>query len=241
MANNNLEFIKYMIDNWKSVKGFSKDIWEKIAHSFEKGNKVLGFIKNKDRFNHYIELSKSAFTSKYSKYIIPSEYRGFILNAIDISEEYKKSKSLGDKLRASFKTEPKILRIYNLYNSGVLGFVFTEIDKMIEEKKNNEEIIGKISKELDDKINDKSIIYVSQDNTKEDIYSDVVYQLSIKKYCIIYGANKNNVDKVKYVENKVLENDKDEKYYIKSEQQIMNGISHIKLLICEKSITINIT
>lgn len=240
MANDKLDFIKYIIDNWKSVKEIGKEIWEKIANSFEKGEKILGFIKNKDRFIHYIELSKSAFNSRYAKYIIPSEYRGYILNAIDISEEYKKSKEQGDKLRTSFKNESKILRIYNLYNSGVLGFIFTEIDKMVEEKKNNEEIIGKISKELDDKINDKSIIYVNQESTKEDIYSDVVYQLKVKTYCIIYGASKSNVAKVKYVENKVLENDKDEKYYIKSEQQVMNGISHIKLVIYEKSsITLN--
>lgn len=48
---------------------------------------------------------------------------------------------------------------------------------------------------------------MNQEDTKEMIYSEVIYQLKVKKYCIIYGASKSNVDKVKYVEDKILEND----------------------------------
>ncbi len=233
----NLEIINALIKNWDKVEKISSEVWKKVKLLFDKGNKSLGFIKRKSIFLNYLEISQKSFIERYSKYIVPAEYRGYLLESIVISKLYKKGKLKdADKKRSELnKVNKNAGRIYNLYNTGILNILFEKIDDLIKEGKNEEEIRGIVSKELDDLINDKSIIYANFFHNEEDLYEKVKTQLINNRYCLIYGSG-DNVKKIKYLFDKILDDSDLDNFEIKHNKKKIGGVQHFNLFIVEKII-----
>lgn len=148
---------------------------------------------------------------------------------------YKNHKTKdADRKRSELgKTNPKALRIYNLYNSGILSLLFEKIEHLLVEDRNDEEIRGTVSKELDDLINDKSIIYVNLYHNEEELFYKVKEQLSTNRYCLVYGSG-DNVKKIKYLFDKVIGDSDLDNFEVKHNKKTIGGISHFNLLIFEK-------
>lgn len=230
-----IDIIKELIANWDKIEKISSVVWDKIKALFEMGDKQVGFIRRKSIFLNYYAISQKSFIKNYAKYIIPTEYRGYLLEAIFISKLYKdgKIKDADSKRSELGKINPKGLRIYNLYNSGILNLLFEKIDHLLKEGKNEEEIRGIVSKELDDLINDKSIIYVNLFHNPDELYQKVRSQISTNGYCLVYGSG-DNVKKIKNIFDRVIEDPDLEDFEIKHNKKVIGGVSHFNLLIFEK-------
>ncbi len=229
------ETIKFIIQNWNQIEKISSLLWKKIKKLFE--HKEIGFIKRKKLFLSYYELSRNSFITRYAKYIIPTEYRAYLLESIAISNLYKKGKrEEADKKRLELgKINPRALRIYNLYNSGILSSLFQEIDSLIKDKRKEDEIRGIISKKLDDLINDKSIIYVNLYDTTEDLYEKVRAYAIKNRYCLVYGSG-TNTSKISYIFDRVIQDPKMINFEVKFSQRRIGGILHLNLAIFESDL-----
>ena len=135
-----IDVIKELIANWDKIEKITSVMWDKIRLLFEKGDKQLGFIRRKSIFLNYYAISQKSFIKNYAKYIIPTEYRGYLLESIVISKLYKEGniKDADSKRSELGKINPKGLRVYNLYNTGILNVLFEKIDHLLEERKNDE-------------------------------------------------------------------------------------------------------
>ena len=229
------ELIKTIIENWDQIEKISSIAWQKVKVLFERGEKSIGFIKRKSIFSNYYTVSQQSFMKKYSKYIIPTEYRGYLLESIVISDLYKNHKVKdADRKRLELgKVNPKALRIYNLYNSGILSSLFERIEHFQKEGKNEEEIRGIISKELDDLINDRSIIYVNLYHDEEELFYKVKRQLNANRYCLVYGSG-DNARKIKYLFDKIIEDSELDNFEVKHNKKTIGDIAHFNLVIFEK-------
>lgn len=232
---NELAVAKFLLDNWSKISKIPEDIRDKIKILFRDGKKEIGFIRNKDLFAINYRLSQSGFLKKYSRYIVPAEYRSYLLESIKISNLYESGKNEeGDKLRSDLGRINLIaLRVYNLFNTGVLNIVFSEADRLEADCKNAEEITGAISKLLDDLINDKSLIYANEWDNKEALYNKMKTQLLSKKYCVVFGSGR-NVDKIKYLFDKVVDDADLMNYETKYNKQAIGQVQHFYLAILEK-------
>ena len=229
--------IQFLIDNWDKISKIGTPLWKKIKSMFAKGDKSLGFIKRKSTFMDLYDLSQNSFIKKYSKYILPSIYRGYLLESIKIADLYqKRKKALADKKRKELHiVNPVALRIYNLYNEGILNMVFGLIDDELSQGKSDEEIIGSASKLLDDLINDKSILYVNSFKSRDILYREITIQLKKKKYCIVFGSGKEVVLNIKYVQNQIIDDPFMEEYTLKQNKKVIGKIVHYNLLIVENT------
>ncbi len=229
------ELVKTLIENWDKIEEISALAWQKIKALFDRGEKSIGFIKRKSIFQNYYAVSQSLFIKKYSKYIIPTEYKGYLLESMVISDLYKnhKLKDADQKRLELGKVNPKALRIYNLYNSGILSLLFEKIERLLVEGKNEEEIRGIISTELDDLINDKSIIYVNLYHDEEEIFLKVKNRLSSNRYCLVYGSG-DNAQKIKSIFDKIIDDPELEEFEVKHSKKVIGGVTHFNLLIFEK-------
>ncbi len=230
-----LELVGTIIKNWDKVEELSIEMWKKVKALFDKGDKSIGFIKRIDVFKNYYSLSQKTFIKRYSRYILPTEYRSYLLESMVISNLYKKGESkLADKKRLELsKASTRSLRIYNLYNTGILNILFEKIDSLIRDGRNEEEIIGISSKLLDDLINDKSIIYVNLYHNEEELYSKVKNRLLKERYCLIYGSGE-NVRKIKAIFNKVIEDTDLNNFEVKHNKKNIGNIDHFNLCIFER-------
>lgn len=238
MTNDSLDFIKFIVQNWGQIKNISSTTWTKIKDLFNKGDKSLGFIKSKINFLNYYRISQESFLKKYAKYLIPTEYRGYLLQSIVISSLYKEGKNNeADKKRLELNSiNPKALRIYNLYNSYILMVVFTKIEDMLREGKSEQEITGTASRMLDDLINDKAIIYVNYLDNMEDIYNEIKKQLNIKKYCVIIGSGKENTKKIIEILSKTINDPYFTNFEIKHFTEIIGTKEHYHVFIYERTV-----
>lgn len=238
MTNDSLDFIKFVIQNWGQIKNISSTTWAKIKNLFGRGDKSLGFIKNKIKFLNYYKISQESFLNKYAKYLIPTEYRGYILESIVISSLYRDGKNKeADKKRFELNSiNPKALRIYNLYNSYILIVVFAKIEDMLKEGRSEQEITGTASRMLDDLINDKAIIYVNYFDNMEDIYNEIKKQLDIKKYCVIIGSGKDNTKKIIEILSKTINDAYFRNFEIKYFTEKIGNIEHYHVFIYERTI-----
>ncbi|MBI4167469.1 MAG: hypothetical protein HY515_00790 [Candidatus Aenigmarchaeota archaeon] len=134
-----------------------------------------------------------------------------------------------------FEINPKALRLYNLYNSGILFVVFDTIDKTIAEGKTEAEITGVASKMLDDLMTDKSIIYVHLWRNEDELYQAVKSQLRATKYCLIFGSGKDNINKIQHVFS-ALTNDEDlSNFATAHNQRRIGNVDHFSLAIFQKT------
>lgn len=111
--------------------------------------------------------------------------------------------------------------------------LFEKIERLLVEGKNEEEIRGIISKELDDLINDKSIIYVNLYHDEEEIFLKVKNRLSSNRYCLVYGSG-DNAQKIKSIFDKIIDDPELEEFEVKHSKKVIGGVTHFNLLICEK-------
>lgn len=229
------ELVKNLLENWDKIERISSITWQKVKALFERGDKSIGLIKRKSTFLNYYNVSQQSFIKKYSKYIIPTEYRGYLLESIVISDLYKNHqiKDADQKRSELGKVNPKALRIYNLYNSGILSLLFEKIEHLLTNGKNDEEIRGTISNELDDLINDKSIIYVNLYQDEEEIFLKVKNRLSSNRYCLVYGSG-DNAQKIKSIFNKIIDDPGLEEFEVKHSKKVIGGVTHFNLVIFEK-------
>lgn len=215
-----------------ALKKFSK----KLRSLFNKGYKDFGYIRRVKKFTYYLDLTKKTFFRKYSDYILPSEYRSYLLESIDISNTYASgNKALGDEKRKKLNATSQMAgRIYNLYNSGILTIVFSKIDQMLEECKNKEEIRGTVSKHFDDILTDKAILYIGKYDDDKEAYSKVKHLLENKGYCLVHGAGE-NTSKIKYIHNTIVDDSELSELEVRTNKKEVGDIPHFYLYVFKKS------
>ncbi len=42
-----IELIKFVVQNWNTIKQIPRDVWKKIRELYQSGDKALGFIRRK--------------------------------------------------------------------------------------------------------------------------------------------------------------------------------------------------
>lgn len=238
MTNEILEIIKLLIKNWNTVNRIPRDTWNKIRKMFQKGDKSLGFIKRKSDFLSYYKMSKTTFLQKYHRYILPTEYKGYLLESIVIGNLYNqgKNKEADDKRIDLLKVNKKAGRLCNLFTSGILNIVFSRIDQLINEGKGEAEITGTASQIIDDLINDKSIIYVNHFHNENELFEKVKFQLSIENYCLIYGAGKGQISKIRSIYGKLMEDDELSNFNAQHSQHKIGDTDYFNLAIFHKTV-----
>lgn len=234
----NLEIIKLIIQNWNAIKNIPRETWGKIRKMFQQGNKSLGFIRRPQAFLFYIDVSHTSFINKYAKYILPTEYKGYLLESIVIRKLYQDGKKeTADKKRGELlRTNPRANRIFNLYSTDMFNVVFATIDKLITEGRNKEEITGISSQILDDLINDKSIIYVNNWRSFEELCYPVKKQLGAKGYCIMYGSGSDNVKKIKKIYSMIVDDAEFQNFQASHHKHEVAGIPYFSLIIIKRDI-----
>lgn len=226
------DWLKTLVDNWEEIGKISSSVRKKIRSLFQKGNRSLGFIRNKAVFLEYYELSRKGFAKRYGRYIVPAEYRSYILAAIRINELYRKGeKKQADKLRKELhKSHSKAPRIASMYSGGVLSILFSRIDSLREQGVSDIEITGEASKLLDDLINEKALVFVNNYKTKESVYEEVCRQLRQKRFCLVFGSGR-NVSKIQHILSATLKEKEFEKCETKTRRDSVGGIPQYHLVI----------
>lgn len=195
-----IELIKILKQSWGSGAKIAKRHWEKLRGLFKKGDKSIGLVAHPEKFQIFQEISRRSFVKKYSPYIYPTKYRAYLLQSIAIKNFYEiGDKKKADKMRIDLaKQDSSAARICSLYSSGMLSVVWKRIDQMLEAGDDDATITGTATKILDDLISNKSIIYVKQDMSLEQVTKTAAAQFEKQNYCLIFGSE-SQVKKVEKV------------------------------------------
>ncbi len=113
--------------------------------------------------------------------------------------------------------------------------MFSHIDKLIAEGKNDTEITGSASKVLDDLINDKAIIYVNLSHSQEGLFTDMKKALKERGYCILYGSGTDNTKKILHVQSEMMEDKELSNFSIQLNRYEIGDIKHVNVVIYEKT------
>jgi len=186
-----IEIINFLKANWSALRKIKQSYWKRIRSLFQQGEKVVGFVKRPEEMNTFVQLSRRSFLRKYSVYILPSEYRAYLIQSIYIRELYRLgNRKEADKKRCELnKQDWRAGRLFKLHSSTMLTVLWKTIDSMIAEGYSDDLITGKASKMLDDLMNDKALIYINQYRARKAIIDTAIGEFKTKGYCLIFGTD----------------------------------------------------
>jgi len=229
MKNDKLRILKTLIDNWETLGRLTAVAKGKLRKIFGSPEKPIGFIRRDSVFRNLMTIFQSSSIKKYATYIVPTEYRAYLIRSVRINKLYQSGKKeQADRERS--KLDQRARRLYNLYATRIIAIVFDKIDELQKLGLPEATITGHASKMIDDLMNDKCIIYVTPFHGKKKLYSVARKMVLGNGYCLIHSSG-NCVPTAQYIYTELGKDSKTKTMDIKIQKYEIGGIRHFNLAI----------